>query len=204
MHVVKATPPFPYQRTFDDELKRTGLMRVFVEPTVVPTRGMTCTVDSVDFEVIEVEPVYSGEQVVLYSLMLGGDGVLTLSASSTTLDSRLVPTTLRLVKRLGKQATFDTYATETYDPTTGSMTRSGLTRHVVKVTPPSEYEDQFVDGDLIREQDVRIFLPGKDLTFQPQRGGIVTLDLEGTSWKIVAVHPIYSGEQVVLWELQLR
>ena len=90
-----------------------------------------------------------------------------------------------------------------HDPTTRSVTPSGaVASYTWKVVPPQPYKNQYVDGKTIKREDLITWIAAEDLTFTPVNGMLVTF--KSTKFKIVAVDPIYSGDLVCLYELQLR
>lgn len=62
---------------------------------------------------------------------------------------------------------------DSYDPATGTNTPT-LTSHTVRSSPPYAYARQFVDGNTIREGDVRYIFSGDGLTFTPAQGQKIT------------------------------
>jgi hypothetical protein len=122
----------------------------------------------------------------------------------TTLDTKLIPKIFNLVERLGKNVTFETGESEPvdYDPDTGHTTYDTPDSYTRKVTPPEAYENYFIDDDLIKAGDTRVYLPAKDLTFTPELEMKVTID--SIDWVVVNIETIYTGGSVALYELQLR
>jgi hypothetical protein len=121
----------------------------------------------------------------------------------TRLDDKLVPKAYELIEKFGKVVSFISGPPASgYDPTTGKNATFTADTYSVKVTPPQEYEQKYIDGDLIQVGDVQIFLAAQNLTFTPKNGMDVTIDSE--NWKIVSFGKIYTGEQVALYEFQLR
>lgn len=123
---------------------------------------------------------------------------------ATPLDDKLVPKALEIVNKFGINATFAVGLIEPddYNPETGETTPDTPTNTIRKVTPPEKYDRYLIDGDLIKFGDCRVYLPASGLTFDPVNGMKVTI---GTSlWKIVKVEYVYSGEEIALYELQLR
>jgi len=120
----------------------------------------------------------------------------------TALDDRLLPKVLAIVEKFGIDAVFDEPGTKTYDPTTGETTESGNTNHTEKVTPPEGYPDNYMGGDVVKQGDVQIYLPAFGLGFTP----VVSLDVAvgGKDYHLVGVDPVYSGEEIALYRLQLR
>ncbi len=122
---------------------------------------------------------------------------------STALDDRMVPKALELINLYGQSAVFADPATKTYDPTTGLTSEGSVTNRTHKVTPPEPYDKRWIDGDLIQQNDIRIYLPASGLAFTPFKGQKVTL-LTTKVFRIVSVKPIYSGEDIAVFDLQLR
>ena len=121
---------------------------------------------------------------------------------TTILDKRLIPRVKVIVDKYGKTVTFRTYPAETYDAASGSTTEGVKTDYSRKVTPPQNYESKYIDGEIIQEGDCQIFVPTKDLGFTPAKGMKVIFDSE--VWKIIGLKPIYTGDDIALYELQLR
>ena len=123
---------------------------------------------------------------------------------STPLDLKLVPKALEIVYRFGINASFavDKINPDDYDSETGATTPDTPTDTVRKVTPPENYDRHMIDGEVIKFGDMRIFLPASGLTFTPKEGLEVTIAAE--LWKIEKVGVHYSGEDVAIYELQLR
>jgi hypothetical protein len=121
---------------------------------------------------------------------------------TTALDSRLVPTAQRLLDKYGATATYGDPSTKSYDPVTSAVTESGATNPTIKITPPTHYSRHLIDGTMIQASDMQTFVAAQDLTFVPKRG--YTLTLGSLVWRIERVGPIYTGDEIALYELQLR
>lgn len=119
----------------------------------------------------------------------------------TTIDTKLRDKADSVLATYGKDLTF-AVRTKTYDPTTGATTYGAATNTVVKGSPPGPYERRFVDGDVVRLSDARTIVAAKNLTFTPTIG--IKVSFDSTDWQVVSARPMYSGEQVAAWELQLR
>jgi len=124
------------------------------------------------------------------------------TATPTDLDTEFDDEVYDLIEDTGITAKFYTYGTESYDPTTGEFTRSGASVHTEKVTPPVGYDNKFIDGDTVKEGDMNILLSNYDLSFDVVPG--VEVEFNDQRWKVVTVKPIYSGEQISVWDLQIR
>ena len=129
----------------------------------------------------------SGE-VGLYGLVCekSGNTTITPSTAWSRLDRRIVPATKKVVDKFGVTVEFDDEGTP-------------RTHRCVIVSKTS---DGFYKDKLCRRGDIRILLPSEDLAFQPKYAMEVTHDSK--TWVIVRETPFYSGEQVALYELQLR
>ncbi len=125
----------------------------------------------------------------------------TFTGTPTALDIKLLPKVLSIIEKVGKEAVFSIYSEE-YDPTTGENVQGSAWVFTEKIIPPYPYESKLVDGDLIRDGDMRSGIAGSGIEFTPKEGIIVEFDSQ--IWKIVKVNSIYSGERVALYELQLR
>lgn len=118
----------------------------------------------------------------------------------TDLDTELIPAADEIVAEYGKSVTF-TVKTRAYNPGLGA-TEETETNYTDIVTPPDAYDSQYIDGDVIREGDVKILIPAQNIAFTPDAGVEVTID--GTVWTVVRVKPIYSGTSIAVYEMQLR
>lgn len=119
----------------------------------------------------------------------------------TILDDSLIPGVQDLLDELGKAATLRHVTASTYNPTTGAASKT-TTDEAVKITPPSGYPAGMIDGDLVRHGDVKCLVAAQDLTNIPAEDDRVVYDSQ--TFGIVTVAPIYSGEQVCAYKLQLR
>ena len=120
----------------------------------------------------------------------------------TALDDKLVPKALTMITNFGKNATFKVIAGADYDPLTGEVSQDGTSNIVRKIIPPMTYERKFIDGEIVQDGDLMTGIAASGLTFTPTDG--MTVSFDNTSWKIVNVQPVYSGELIALYELQLR
>ena len=125
-----------------------------------------------------------------------------VSGTATELDTELLEDVYDIIDELGKTVTFWAYGSDTYDPTTGKRTTGDATEYDKKVIPPYEIALRYVDGDVIKVGDLLTGVPAKDIEFTPIKGMSVTIGDD--IWSIVRVSPIYSGERICLYLLQLR
>lgn len=136
------------------------------------------------------------------------DGVNTESdapaipASPTDLDDEMIPEVYSIIQELGKTAVFHNYTEEFYDPATGDRAQGNPTNYSLRVIPPYAYELKYINGDIIKVGDMQSGVAASGLEFTPRQGMKVTID--STVWQIVRTNPIYSGERIALYMLQLR
>jgi len=121
---------------------------------------------------------------------------------STALDDKLVPKTLDIINKVGRNMDFTLPLASSYDPVTGTGSESIVTKYTVKASPPIDFEQRYIDGDSVRRGDVRIILAAKGLPFTPVPDMKITFD--GINFSTIAVLPIYSGELVAAYDLQAR
>jgi hypothetical protein len=121
---------------------------------------------------------------------------------ATELDTLILPKVLELIGRYGKLVSFSVTTGATQNAGAGTVTGGTTTAHSVKASPPYPYESRYIDGDLVLVGDSRLYLAGSGLAFTPAPGQVVTID--SAKWRVVRVNPIYSGELVAAWEVQVR
>lgn len=120
----------------------------------------------------------------------------------TSLDTKLVPKSADLVELYGKAVTWSVTTGAAYNPASGTVSGGSTTNHSVKVTPPEPYASRYIDGDLVRTGDARVYIAAESLAFTPAEGQKLTID--AATWKVVRVNAIYTGESIALWEAQVR
>lgn len=120
----------------------------------------------------------------------------------TALDKKLVPKTLEIINKVGRNMDFTFPRVTSYDPVTGEGSESICKTLTVKASPAIDFEQRYIDGDSVRRGDVRIFLAAKGLAFVPVIDMLVEFDT--FKFKVIAILPLHSGEQVAAFELQCR
>ena len=126
----------------------------------------------------------------------------TVSGTPTELDTELLEDVFDIIDEFGKRVTFWVYGWAAYDPATGKETTGDATQYDKKVLPPYSVDLKYVDGDVIKAGDMLSGVSAKDIEFTPAKGIKVTVDDD--IWAIQRVRPIYSGEWIALYLLQLR
>ena len=120
----------------------------------------------------------------------------------TEIDDKLLADVYTIAQTYGKSVVFTIRDAQSYNPATGKVSTGGATAITLNVTPPAQFELRYVDGDMIRERDVKVTVPAKNLTFTPDLGHNVTIDSE--VFDVVTVNPLYSGANICAYEVQLR
>lgn len=76
--VVKGSPPAPVRRFFGaDAVAREGDSKTFIASsglTFTPKPGLVVEIDSEKWQVVEVTPIYTGELIAAYGLILRREG----------------------------------------------------------------------------------------------------------------------------------
>ena len=188
---LKVTPPEMYKDVYlTGDLIKYGDVKIALSPvtlTFIPDLSDIVTIDSVKWMVVSTENIWMSDNLILYELHLRKHGNTQLVPSSlwSKIDQKLVPAAYRIIQAKGIDATF--HAAQDY------------TRKVV--TQP-EFDSRLIDGDTIEMGDIRVHLAGYNLPFTPKAGMMATYD--DKKWLIAGEFPIYSGEQVCIFELLLR
>lgn len=135
----------------------------------------------------------------------------------TALDTKMRSTAQRLIKKFGKDAEFVTHGVDFYDHDERKQVKSAKAEQVVKITPLVDYNKRLVGSAGIRLGDSKCFCAALDVEgkgFVPKRDMIVHVSIVSPPsfthqskfkrWQIVRVKELQSGEQPVVYELQLR
>lgn len=90
-----------------------------------------------------------------------------------------------------------------YDPVSGQEIQAAIQSYSVKITPPEKYREKEIDGTAIKQSDLKVYIAAQDLAVSPT-ARTDTLAVGSTVHNVVSVTAHFSGDQVCLWELQLR
>jgi hypothetical protein len=207
--VVRVSPPLKHLQRFVRRTSvRHGSMQLIVPAqglTFTPAKDMLVSVMGVDGRILEVDPVPSGNRIAIYVVFVEmGGQEFTPSSRETTLDAEMVPVILDILTTIGITVTVLENAVTSYDPLTDAEVVAAEVEHSVLSTPPDKFEDAYVDGTVIRESDMQVFIKAADLTFRPREGRALTFVETARRWKVVTFAMVPTGEQVGLWDLQLR
>jgi len=116
------------------------------------------------------------------------------------LDSSLRKVAESLINAFGATISYRR-TTETFSADTGKISQSETAYSTVS-SPPEPFRQNRVDGDVVQVGDMKVLLKALNLPFTPTIGDHVTI--AGTSWQVVGVFPLYSGELPAVYEIQLR
>ena len=123
-----------------------------------------------------------------------------LFGDDMTLDATFRPLAHNLIAKYGKNVTFTKTTAGTFDPVTGTTIGSTSTDTVVKIAPPAAVDVAEVNGTSIQTGDLKVSVAALDYT--PDINQTVTID--GATYDVVSVSPVYSGELVALYDCQVR
>lgn len=119
----------------------------------------------------------------------------------TVLDTTIAAKVVSVLAKYGKSIDFYVTTGATYSPATGSVTGGSTAVNTVKGAPPYPYARQFINGDTILEGDARTLI-AKPSTWAPKPEMKVVFD--STTWRVVSVEPIYSGDAIAAYAVQMR
>jgi len=120
----------------------------------------------------------------------------------SVLDNTLPSVVQGILTTYGKDAVFVVPGAYVYDVATGEGRTLSKKTYTHKVTPPAPYETKYVDGETILRTDLVVYVEATGLAFVPDVNTRIRLDAK--EFEIIAASPIYSGDNVLLFELQLR
>jgi len=94
--------------------------------------------------------------------------------------------------------------TTSYNPATGAVAQDAASIVTRKVSPPAQFDREFINGTTVLATDLQIILPGLGLPagFEPAPG--MVCEESGRKYQIISVTPLRSGTLVAAYEIQLR
>lgn len=120
----------------------------------------------------------------------------------TALDDRLRASVLRLTAKLGKSVSISSRSPGLFNPATGERSAGSMSSQAVKSTPPGDYRRYFSQSARISAEDLQIGVAAAEFEGEPLLDSQVTIDTR--VYAVTAVLPVYSGDQVCLWLLNLH
>ncbi len=92
-----------------------------------------------------------------------------------------------------------------YSPNSGSFTIDTTTTATVKVSPPSDFTEDQIDGVNILSTDVKFIMATKGISLVPTPEDYeLVYPVGGTEYKIMSVEPIQGGDSPAAYILQCR
>lgn len=114
--------------------------------------------------------------------------------------------TLAILQTYGVDAVFRSYAVSSYDPSTGTTTRSGAADHSHKIIPPympgQTAAERFGGADGVVTAEAFSAVSPSGMTVVPAVG--MELIYDAKTWTITGVKAIRNAGGVVLYELALQ
>lgn len=107
-----------------------------------------------------------------------------------------------LVDEYGTTAQVKSISDGGYDPRTGTATEGTAVIVTVHCSPPAAYDWQDINGQSVLQGDVKILVPATEMENPPKPGAIISV--RGDDFQVVRCSPIASGNQIAVWEIQLR
>ena len=118
-----------------------------------------------------------------------------------SLDETARATALRLIERYGMTATIRR-KTSVYDPATGK-TGDATRDFTIKISPPEGFREGLIDGELVRAGDLRTSMAAQGAPLVPEPVTDTAI-IDGESWTLLRVDPLFSGRKAALYTLHLR
>ncbi|RKY09813.1 MAG: hypothetical protein DRP56_02105 [Planctomycetota bacterium] len=168
------------------------------------TIRVSCTLDGVlTLKTYSFNLIADVPDIQYQNLIAGGSISGVVSANATEMDETFVPLAVEMLDEFGKAAVIKTYPDGAYDPTAGETVVGDMVSYAKNIMPPYPYEQKYIDGDVIQVGDLQTALAGNGLEFTPEPG-LTVIVIDTLEWNIVNMMPLYSGEQIALFMLQLR
>jgi hypothetical protein len=125
---------------------------------------------------------------------------------ATELDGVFVPLALDLINTYGKSVHAAISNDGVYDPTAGNMQSPTTQYYPIKISPPSPKTASFSPSDVDISGMMTAYVAASGLAFTPVPGMKIIFDKglsSEDSWGAHSVLPIYSGELIAVWKLDL-
>lgn len=90
----------------------------------------------------------------------------------------------------------------TYNKATGAYSESNTTHSDVKIKPFDSVREEYVDDSVVLATDLETSVAAKGLSFTPAPGARLVSDSK--TYEILKVFPVYSGDQVAVYDLAVR
>lgn len=168
------------------------------------TIRVSATIDGVPtLKTYSFNVIASVPSVQVQNLVAGGSVSGVVAGYMTELDEEFVPLATEMIDEMGKTVVFKTYPDASYDEVEGETTLGDVISYIKKIIPPYNYDHKYIDGDIIKVGDMQTGIAGQGLEFTPEPG-LIEIIIDEQTWKIINMMPLYSGEQIAMFLLQLR
>lgn len=128
--------------------------------------------------------------------------------ANTELDDLIVPLVQELLDQFGQAAIYSSNRSDDYDPETSTKDSKPSRVPIKIVFDKVERFNRDSQPASVKVRARRIYCAGADLTSEPNpEDSIIVTGVGGVqdrTYTIADVIPIYSGEQVALWELYIE
>lgn len=127
----------------------------------------------------------------------------------TAFDTKFRALAKKLVAKFGVTTGIYTKITHgTMNDDTNKVEGGSTNAQSIAMSPPVRYDQADIDGSNIRYEDFKVYIAATD--FEDAFGAAATVDTEdileinGITLRIIEPDPIYSGEQVAVYKIQVR
>ena len=121
---------------------------------------------------------------------------------ATPLDITALAAVTRILDKLGVPATLTNRVEGAYDPNTGETAVTETVIAVPKASPPLRYSIPEVNGTTVLRSDYKVIIGRADNITDIGVNDEITIN--GITGTVIAVDPIWSGEEIAAWILQCR
>lgn len=120
----------------------------------------------------------------------------------TSFDNAFVPLATELLDEFGKDMQLIRKTNSIASPLTGGTIDQADDSQSIKGMPPFPFDKKWLPDSVIEDGDLVTVIAAENLTFTPQTTHTISFD--GVRYRIPSVQPLYSGELVAAYILQLR
>lgn len=127
----------------------------------------------------------------------------------TTFDVSFRALAQKLVAKFGvSTGTYTLITHGTMNDDTNKVEGSTTNAQVITMSPPVSYKKEDIDGSLILSDDFKVYIAAPDFETAFGANAKVQTDdivlINGITARVIEANPIYSGEQVAAYAVQLR
>ena len=121
------------------------------------------------------------------------------------LDAKMQDLAKNLIPRFGKSLLYADQTGFTYNTATGEVS-GGTESNKAFVGLVANIQEDKIDGETFMRGDLMVLMAAKDLGFTPEVNRVIYFGSTSSAeqWRIVGITPTYSGEQVAIYNVQVR